>query len=104
VADQAKKDQSQAQQKNAQRAADGRKAMADYEAEAVAVRAKTERLKALRLAKEATEGPTTEADPQRPATPKKKSAKGAKGGKGAKGASSTLSDWLQSQEKGGRRT
>ena len=39
--------------KKEERARDGRKAMTEYEVQALAVRAKTERLKALRLAKEA---------------------------------------------------
>ena len=39
--------------KKEQRAQDGRKAMIEYEAEALATREKTARLKALRLAKEA---------------------------------------------------
>jgi hypothetical protein len=39
--------------KQEERALDGRKAMAEYEAEARAIREKTARLKALRLAKEA---------------------------------------------------
>jgi hypothetical protein len=39
--------------KQEERARDGRKAMAEYEVQARATRAKTERLKALRLAKEA---------------------------------------------------
>ena len=39
--------------KKEERARDGRAAMAEYEVQARAVRAKTERLKALRLAKEA---------------------------------------------------
>jgi hypothetical protein len=46
--------------KQEERARDGRKAMTEYETQARATRAKTERLKALRLAKEAqakTEGP-----------------------------------------------
>jgi hypothetical protein len=46
--------------KKEERARDGRAAMTEYDAEAVAVRAKTVRLKALRLAKEAqalTEAP-----------------------------------------------
>jgi hypothetical protein len=38
--------------KKEERALDGRKAMAEYEIQARATRAKTERLKALRLAKE----------------------------------------------------
>jgi len=79
----------------AQRAADGKKAMADYEAQAIAVRAKTERLRALRLAREAAEGPVA---PKKPAAAKKRPAK--KGG----AAASTLADWLNNQEKSGRRT
>jgi hypothetical protein len=95
LANSAKKDQSNAQLKNLQRAADGKAAMADYEAEAAAVRAKTERLKALRLARAATEP----APPvKRAATPK------AKSGKKQKGKSGSLSDWLQDREKGGHRT
>jgi hypothetical protein len=39
--------------KQEERARDGRKAMTEYETQARATRAKTERLKALRLAKEA---------------------------------------------------
>jgi hypothetical protein len=41
--------------KKEQRARDGAKAMADYEAAGVAMREKTARLKALRLAKEAAD-------------------------------------------------
>jgi len=44
---------SDAQLKKMQRAEEGRKAMIEYEAERAAVRAKTERLRALRLAREA---------------------------------------------------
>ena len=39
--------------KKEERARDGRKAMSEYEAQTQAIREKTERLKALRLAKEA---------------------------------------------------
>ena len=39
--------------KKEERARDGRAAMTEYEAQAIAIREKTERLKALRLAKEA---------------------------------------------------
>ena len=95
MADDAKKNQ--AQVKNAQRAAEGRKAMADYEAEAAAVRAKTERLRALRLAKEAAEGAAVPA-PKKSAVPRSRAAKP------VKGESSTLAQWLQDQHKGGRRT
>ena len=56
--------------KQEERARDGRKAMIEYEAEAVATRKKTARLKALRLAKEAQlrsepPGPTAERRPVR---------------------------------------
>jgi hypothetical protein len=44
-----------------ERARDGRKAMAEYEAQATAIRKKTVRLKALRLAKEA-QGPVADGD------------------------------------------
>ena len=47
----------------ARQAEDGKKAMAEYEASAAATRAKTEKLKALRLAKEAAD----EAAPKPPA-------------------------------------
>ena len=87
----------------AQRAADGKQAMADYEAEAAATRAKTERLRALRLAREAVEPP---------AAPKRAASKSASTGtgraktakKGKKQAGASLSQWLADQEKGGRRT
>ncbi len=48
-------DQQRAERRSKQeeRARDGRKAMTEYEVQALAVRAKTERPKALRLAKEA---------------------------------------------------
>jgi hypothetical protein len=95
LANHAKKDQSNAQLKNLQRAADGKAAMADYEAEAAALRAKTERLKALRLARDAAEP----APPVKRAVPTK-----AKAGKKAKRTSASLSDWLKDQEKGGRPT
>jgi hypothetical protein len=56
--------------KKEERARDGRKAMTEYEVQALAVRAKTERLKALRLAKEAqaqTEEPPAKPTKRRPA-------------------------------------
>jgi len=98
LADNTSKNQSHNQMKAAQRAQDGKSAMADYEAEALAVRAKTERLKALRLAREAAEPAPA---PKRAAAPKAKTAKTAKA---AKGEPASLSAWLQDQQKGGRRT
>jgi hypothetical protein len=49
----AQKKQAERNFKHEERALDGRKAMAEYEVQARATRAKTERLKVLRLAKEA---------------------------------------------------
>ena len=51
--------------KQEERALDGRKAMAEYEVQARATRAKTERLKVLRLAKEA-QAQTEEPAPKHP--------------------------------------
>jgi hypothetical protein len=52
-----------------QRANDAKKATTEYEIEAAAVRAKTERLRALRLARDAA------APPPEPAAPKRKAKK-----------------------------
>jgi hypothetical protein len=81
----------------AERQADGRKAMADYEAAAAAVRAKTERLRALRLARDA-------ANP--PAVTSKKTGTGrsAKSAKKAAGPKKSLADWLTEQQNSGRKT
>ena len=94
MADQSKKDDAQAQFTKAQKAEEGRRAMAEYEAAAIAVRAKTEKLRAMRLAREAETAKN--APPKRAA--KKKS------GKSASAASGTLSDWLEDQQKGGHRS
>jgi hypothetical protein len=78
---------------------DGKNALAEYEAQAAAVRAKTERLRALRLAREAAAPPPA---PKRTATGKARAAKSAKGS--AKGSSESLSSWLKDQQNSGRRT
>src|SRR5215510_1818695 len=78
---------------NGQRAADGKAAIADYEAQAAAIRAKTERLRALRLARDAVEK-----------APKVAASGRNKPAKTRKGMSASLSEWLKDQEKGGRRT
>ncbi|HTZ02643.1 MAG TPA: hypothetical protein VMC05_09950 [Xanthobacteraceae bacterium] len=70
-----------------QRANDAKMAASEYEAEAAAVRAKTERLRALRLARDA-------AAPPQPVVKKRR-------GK-AKGKTGSLSDWLDGQAKEGR--
>jgi hypothetical protein len=88
-----KKDDANAQFEKMQRAEDGKKALSEYEADAVAVRAKTARLRALRLARDAAEQATAAAQP---APAKKKVSKSAK----AKSAAS-LADWLDGQKQGG---
>ncbi len=70
-----------------QRANDAKSATADYETAAAAVRAKTERLRALRLARDAA------APPPAPAAPKRKTRKKSEG---------SLSNWLDGQAKEGR--
>jgi hypothetical protein len=83
----------------ARQAEDGKKAMAEYEASAAATRVKTEKLRALRLAKEAAEA----AAPKPPAKTKAKAgAKSAKSKK--KGPEGKLSDWLDDQAESGRNT
>ena len=85
----------------ARQAEDGKKAMAEYEASAAATRAKTEKLKALRLAKEAAD----EAAPKPPAKTKAKAKPGAKSTKKKKAApEGKLSDWLEDQGNSGRST
>ena len=85
----------------ARQAEDGKKAMAEYEASAAATRAKTEKLKALRLAKEAAEA----AAPKPPAKAKAKAKPGVKSTKKKKAApEGKLSDWLEDQSNGGRST
>lgn len=85
---------------------EGAQALAEQEARAVAVRQNMERLKALRLAKEAEEA-------KRAPAPTAKRAKGAKAAKGKGGAKSSggkqeggktqpLSAWLAAQRDSGR--
>ena len=82
----------------ARQAEDGKKAMAEYEASAAATRVKTEKLRALRLAKEAAEA----------AAPKPVKAKAKAGAKSAKSKKKApegkLSDWLDDQAGSGRNT
>jgi hypothetical protein len=68
------------------RAEDAKKATSEYESTAAALRAKTERLKALRLARDA-------AAPGQAAAPKRKATKKGNG---------SLSEWLDGQAKDGR--
>jgi hypothetical protein len=78
----------------ARQAEDGKKAMAEYEASAAATRAKTEKLRALRLARDAAEQSAPPA-----AKPAKK-----KAAKKAKAPAGKLSDWIDDQAKSGRST
>jgi hypothetical protein len=82
----------------ARQAEDGRKAMAEYEASAAATRAKTEKLRALRLAREAAEA----AAPKPPAKAKAKA--GAKSKTKKKVPDGKLADWLDDQAESGRNT
>ena len=96
----APKNPTEAQALKAKREADGKKAMAEYEANAEAVRAKTEKLRALRLARDA-------AMPQAaPKAPKAKSAgtksSGGKSAKSKKEDPGKLSDWIKNQQDSGR--
>jgi len=66
-----RKHKADAQFRKMQRAEDGKKAMSEYEASAAAIRTKTARLKALRLARDAQE----QAAPAAPATTSKRAKK-----------------------------
>jgi hypothetical protein len=81
----------------AERQADGKKAMADYEAAAEAVRAKTERLRALRLARDA-------ANPPAAASKKTGTGRAAKSAKKEAAPKKSLADWLTEQQNSGRTT
>ena len=91
MANKSAKDEAQAQFKKAQRAEDGKKAMSEYEAEGAAARAKTARLRELRLARDAAEAALPVAAP----APKKKSAKAKKAPSGG------LSAWLDDRNSSG---
>jgi hypothetical protein len=92
MADSSKKNVANAQFAKTQRANDAKQAAAEYEVAAVAVRLKTERLKALRLARDAA------APPKAPAAPKRKSAAS------KKAKSGNLAEWLDKEAKEGRRS
>lgn len=99
--------------KKARQEDEARKAMAEYEAQAVAIREKTARLRALRLAREAEMAAST---PQKRAPAVRKSTTGSastssrsgsttgKRGKAEKRSTGTLADWLTQQDRSGRRT
>ena len=74
MADDPKKHAANKEFKKARQAEDGKRAMTDYENAAVASRAKTARLKALRLARDAEEAAAAALAPPKPVK-KKKAAK-----------------------------
>jgi hypothetical protein len=92
MAEKSNKNEATAQFAKTQRANDAKKATSDYESAGAALRAKTERLKALRLARDAAAPPQDEAAPKRKPVRKKKATSG------------SLSDWLDGQAKEGRRS
>jgi hypothetical protein len=85
-------------------AAEGAKAMAEHQAQAEAVRKNMERLRALRLAKEAQEATRAPVATKKSAS--KGSSKSSKTGSSKTGSSKTkaepLSQWLASQRESGR--
>lgn len=90
--DRVKGDKASAEARKLQQAEDGKQAMLDYEAQAAALRAKTERLRALRLARDAA-APPAPAKTRKAASPRKP----------AKAKPRPLSEWLDDQRKDGRR-
>lgn len=94
-------DKNDKMQRRRQQAEDGKKAMLAYEANAVAVRANTEKLRALRLARDAAmpSAPAKASGKSSGKSSTKASSRSAKAGKAAK--SKPLSDWLSDQRKDG---
>jgi hypothetical protein len=93
LSDDSKTQRADAQFRKLQRAEDGKKAMSEYEAEGVAMRAKTAKLRALRLARDSAE----QAAAPPPSVPVKKAKK-------KKLAAGSLSDWMKAREDSGRNT
>jgi hypothetical protein len=89
LSDDSKTLRAHAQFRKLQRAEDGKKAMSEYEAQGAAMRAKTEKLRALRLAHESAEQAAA------PGVPMKKVKK-------KKSVAVPLSDWMKTQEDSGR--
>ncbi len=88
MAEKSNKHEANAQFAKIQRTQDAKTAALEYEFAAAALRAKTEKLKALRLARDAA------AAPPQPAAAKRKAKK--------KGKSGSLAEWLDGQTKDGR--
>jgi hypothetical protein len=92
-----RKNQAESEFKKAQRALDGKKAMSEYEADAAAVRARTVKLRALRLARDAAEAAAAPAE-------KTKTKGGTKASAKTKVESASLSDWLKDRQDSGHST
>jgi hypothetical protein len=94
MAEKSKKDEAQAQFAKLQKANDAKQAMSEYEAATAAVRANTERLRALRLARDAAEAAAP--PPAKPPAKKKTTVK-------SKAAGATLSGWIKAREASGHK-
>jgi hypothetical protein len=95
LTDSSKVDRANAQFNKLQRAEDGKKAMSEYETDRIAVIAKTERLRTLRVARDAAGQAAPAEEPV--ATAKKP-------GRKKKATPATLSSWLNNQQGSGRRS
>lgn len=100
MANDQEKARAKTQAMRAWQAEDGRKAMAEYEAGIIATRKKTERLRALRLEREAAEAKAAPAVAAKPKTPKGK----AKAAKKPVRLAGKFSDRLEDQPDGGPST
>lgn len=95
LANHSKLDRADAQFGKLQRAEDAKKAMTEYEKDRIATQAKTERLRAQRIARDAAD---LAAGPKAPASATKKPARR------KKGKSASLSEYLDSQDASGRQS
>jgi hypothetical protein len=98
------KNPTEAQALKAKREQDGKKAMAEYEANAEAVRVKTEKLRALRLARDAAMPPAAPKAVKAKSSGSKSAGGKASGGKSAKAKKEDpgkLADWIKTQQNSG---
>jgi hypothetical protein len=93
LSDNPKRDAAEAQLRKVQRVEDGKRAMSEYEANVEATRIKTERLRALRLARDAAMGGPP---------PKKAPVKAAKAPAKKKAKAVPLAGYLKDREDSGR--
>jgi hypothetical protein len=105
MTDTSKKREAQSHFKKARQEGDAKNAMLEYEARAVAIRERTEQLKALRLAREASEQAAAPTPKTKTKTAGRKNpAKTGKTGNPGKKSAATLADWLNEQGRSGRRS